>query len=1208
MISTRLRQRLTGCLLLVLVGLLPLAIIPVGAQAATPAGPAGWRFKGGTLSVDPQGWASHPSIAIGSDGHPIVVWSQHLNPLKWQKSSLYIKKWTGSGWQPLGGPVQKPGGAWNEAYDPDIAVLNGTPYLTWYEGGGYGWGLDPPTKTSVFVAHWNGSQWVFDGHPESSNGSLNTNVATYDARNPSIAVIDGTIYVAWIELRTIPNSNDLYNVVIVKHLENGRWVQDGSPVLVGGAEAKMMIDVAIADVGGVPHLAFSQWKYSAHSSVHAFRFVKGTWEPLGDSLNALSRGFANYLDIVSHAGAPHVAWQEKTQTGVYQIYVKRWDGSRWVAHGGALNAHPDSGEAGRPSLASAGTKLMLAWAEGRRGEKAQVYVRTLTGSGGGELEGSLNVDPTDSGADTAVIALSSTGVPFVAWAEKNVERLLPKQVYVRGKEGGERGKEGADSFVAAAPTRFGANGLTPTIAPNTWVYMNAGGLTGSGASTATGIGDEGFNTFSYAPHLKRAVTLGQYHARSVTDGEDQNALMAYSFTENRWDLVEITEADGSEFLSGVGHDEGNAVVDTVHGLYISHGNLTVHGNAAYKTFIYDLKTGRGARMMPVPEAPFGSSVIMAFDPEHEIVLASKGPGYLYDRAANSWVSIPGGPSPRQSPSLTYDSKNHVFILFGGGDLDETWTFNPVTRVWTKKSPPTSPPGRTAGNFAFDPVHGVALLAGGENHKTAASLRDTWVYDAAADRWTNLNITTPADTNPGAGNLLTYDSDNKLFLLKHGTNLNRVYAFRYEPRRAGTTPPASSPVRLASLDDPPAVRIPSPPSPLRVAAADPPPPGQQIALPLRTWVARPLPEMGKGPCPKWHGCKHVHLAVNPLNGRIYFEGGDYAGPPYKDDAYRNETYSYSIRDDNWVLEYPYCGPAGDIQPDRPDEVGWVWDSRRNIFWMIPGYMESLSQGKPGCGGAIQTWAIMTFDPATKKWSPGGVHWRNPGGTERPKYAQYDPVTDSIIMFNNGMAVDILHLSRDWGSQSRWERFAIGGELSNSFLNGEGTAIDVAGRAIYVIEPYTGRLIRYNIDAKTATVLGTAPERSGDDGGPPHPPGSPRHREDFTQLAFDTRNRVLFYMRLNGAGEIPTDPLATGHAGSYVTLYIYDPSTKQWTRDPMRQPEGQLVRGNTMVYHEAENVLLLIGGIPTDGHPTSASGIGPRPSHFYLYRYGDGTTPR
>jgi hypothetical protein len=215
--------------------------------------------------------------------------------------------------------------------------------------------------------------------------------------------------------------------------------------------------------------------------------------------------------------------------------------------------------------------------------------------------------------------------------------------------------------------------------------------------------------------------------------------------------VEITEAAGSEFLPGVGHDEGNATVDTVNGLYLTHGNLTVDGNSAYRTFVYDLTTGRGARMMPVPESPFGSSVSTAFDPDHQIALASSGFTSAYDRAANTWTAM-GGPSSRPSPALTYDSRNRVFILFGGGHFDETWTLDPVSRHWTRRNPPVSPPPRLAANFAFDPVHGVALLVGGEDQETATEYRDTWVYDAALDQWTDLGIAAPRGHEPGGGEL------------------------------------------------------------------------------------------------------------------------------------------------------------------------------------------------------------------------------------------------------------------------------------------------------------------------------------------------------------------------------------------------------------------------------------------------------------------------
>ena len=140
---------------------------------------------------------------------------------------------------------------------------------------------------------------MFDADPGSSNGALNSELLKYDARNPAIAAVNAKIHVAWIESRHISNSSALYNVVLVKQLDGASWQPVGSPILAGPAEGKMILDVALADVGGVPHLAFSQWKYNAGSSVHVFRLAGNAWAPLGPALNHAPRGFANYLDLTS---------------------------------------------------------------------------------------------------------------------------------------------------------------------------------------------------------------------------------------------------------------------------------------------------------------------------------------------------------------------------------------------------------------------------------------------------------------------------------------------------------------------------------------------------------------------------------------------------------------------------------------------------------------------------------------------------------------------------------------------------------------------------------------------------------------------------------------------------------------------------------------------------------------------------------------------
>lgn len=352
-----------------------------------------------------------------------------------------------------------------------------------------------------------------------------------------------------------------------------------------------------------------------------------------------------------------------------------------------------------------------------------------------------------------------------------------------------------------------------------------------------------------------------------------------------------------------------------------------------------------------------------------------------------------------------------------------------------------------------------------------------------------------------------------------------------------------------------------------------PPAGTDDLPLRTWIARPLPKFGTGPCP--NGCKHMRLAHHPHNGRIYFLGGDYDGPLTQNSG-RNELYSYSIREDTWVEERPYCGPAGEVQPDHPDEVGWAFDTKRSVFWMLPGYLMARD-GHRCPEGSTPTWGVMTFDPSSRKWQVSGTHFPA-GGSERSKFAHYDPVTDSLIAFRYGPDGNGADIYRP--AANKWERVGIpsdtrGTYINNSRLSHEYSAMDPERRVIYVISPYDGRLLRYNMDKRTMTVVSRIPALPG------HRDGD---REGVTIPVWDSVNKVLLYPYLKDLD-------------GYVTLHIYRPDTNTWERDQMVQPEGLTVRGNSAVFDPQQNALLIMGGL-------RGGDLDDTLRHFFLYRYGNG----
>ena len=345
----------------------------------------------------------------------------------------------------------------------------------------------------------------------------------------------------------------------------------------------------------------------------------------------------------------------------------------------------------------------------------------------------------------------------------------------------------------------------------------------------------------------------------------------------------------------------------------------------------------------------------------------------------------------------------------------------------------------------------------------------------------------------------------------------------------------------------------------------PPPSGQINIPLNTWVAVPAGEVGEAACPNG-GCKHMRLAYNSQNGRIYFNGGDYSGPSGIQSG-RNETFSYDIPTDTWTLEHPYCPAPGNTIAAHPDETGWIYDSTRKVFWMVPGYQGGITSKDQSVCGDTSLWSrgqMMTFDPATNKWTNPGRKDINDGlglsaGTHL--YAQYDPVKDQIYqLMDNGIAMYDIKTDT-WTKKT----FGLG---SFYIMSQRHTAFDPVGRNLYVL-PANGKMIKYNVDTQVATML-QGPSLVG--------------ASEENLIEWDPVNNILI-----------ATPYINDSTGQYNTLHIYHPDTNTWEMDvPINQPQGITVRGRHAIFDPQQNVLLLMG-VPNGAVP-----------YLFLYRYGNGSS--
>jgi hypothetical protein len=62
------------------------------------------------------------------------------------------------------------------------------------------------------------------------------------------------------------------------------------------------------------------------------------------------------------------------------VYASKWDGTRWISLGGALNSDTAEGSAVHPSIAIVENIPVIAWGEVKQGGMRQIFVRQWDGA------------------------------------------------------------------------------------------------------------------------------------------------------------------------------------------------------------------------------------------------------------------------------------------------------------------------------------------------------------------------------------------------------------------------------------------------------------------------------------------------------------------------------------------------------------------------------------------------------------------------------------------------------------------------------------------------------------------------------------------------------------------------------------------------------------------------------------------------------------
>jgi hypothetical protein len=259
-------------------------------------------------------------------------------------------------------------------------------------------------------------------------GALDVNPIR-NSRSPALAVnVQGDLYATWTEDSSGLNSNK----ISVKRLVGNTWTSMGTELNVESNKVAITRpDGAIAVKGFSPAVAFHECasiSFPSDCNVYVKRWNGAEWVQLGGKLNTNSAYYASI--VIGEANRPVVAWFEKQvllNAIGYNIYVKRWDGAKWVSLGGAVN--PSFNKlASMPSLAYKNGKIAVAWQQcATTGNlnpltcQHQIFVRSYDAASNTWKEfllapGAINVN-ANRDAKLPSLELTSDGTPLVAFVE-----------------------------------------------------------------------------------------------------------------------------------------------------------------------------------------------------------------------------------------------------------------------------------------------------------------------------------------------------------------------------------------------------------------------------------------------------------------------------------------------------------------------------------------------------------------------------------------------------------------------------------------------------------------------------------------------------------------------------------------------------------------------------------------------------------------------
>jgi N-acetylneuraminic acid mutarotase len=559
-----------------------------------------------------------------------------------------------------------------------------------------------------------------------------------------------------------------------------------------------------------------------------------------------------------------------------------------------------------------------------------------------------------------------------------------------------------------------------------------------------------------------------------------------------------------------------------------------------------------------PPARYGAS--MVFEPvEGNTVLFGgfNGGGELNDTwtfnsTTQIWTNVSPANSPpaRNNAAMSFDPSTGLIILFGGEGTvtyNDTWAYNPTNNTWTELTPAISPPPRLGANLVFDPTSGQNILFGGQ--QLSFFYDDTWAYVSHSNTWTNLNPTTSPggrayaamDFNPSNGQVILFGGENDTF-----TPLDDTWGFDANANIwTNLNPPDSPSARDAD------------------SMVFYPPTGQMILFGgsdvndnnlQDTWALAPISTTlewvnlnpSNPPSPR----DSASMVFNPSTGKNILFGG------FNGTTYLNDTWAFDLDTDSWTNLIP---PLSANSPPIRARASMAFDPSTGLIILFGGFNGALDLD--------DTWA---YDSFTNSWtnlnivtSPSARYYAS---------MDFDPSSGQIILFGGaqGLSTPTIFLSDTWQLNTKTDTWTVKAPTTHPSARAA-AAMDFdpsIGQSV-LFGGYNGTYLNdtWNYDSVNTTWAAVAPGTS--------PPA-----RGFATLSFDpTIGQAILFGGYNGTFLNDTWEYHQGPVGSTGTT---------WTNlTPTASPPAR--ENAVMAYNPSAGEIILFGGDDAELNDTWAFGL-------------------